>query len=385
LFAGTERAVFVSFNDGDDWQPLRLNMPATSIRDLVIHDDDVVVGTHGRSFWILDDITPLRQIDAKVAESPAFLFQPQVAYRVRWNTNTDTPLPPEEPAGQNPADGAIIDYYLKEPATGPVSLAILDTAGKMVRTYSSTDKSETVDEKTLTIPSYWIRPPQILSADAGQHRFVWDLHYPPPEGGRRSYPMTAVYRNTPSEPNGPWAHPGQYLVRLTVGGKSYEQPLVVKMDPRVKTPPESLAKQFELSMQCYEGSQKARAVQAQIRKLRTQIKEAKDKAGSGEMADALAELDKKVGAFEGSERRRGERFSEGPREKTLSSISQEYQQLLHLLQGADAAPTSQAMAACADVVKSHHDIEANWSSLKDKEIKALNERLSKAGLPELTP
>jgi hypothetical protein len=155
------------------------------------------------------------------------------------------------------------------------------------------------------------------------------------------------------------------------------------MDPRVKTPPESLAKQFELSMQCYEGSQKARATQGQIRKLRTQIKELQGKAG--DMSDALAELDKKVAAFEGTERRRGERFAEGPREKTLGGISQEYQQLLHLLQGADATPTTQAVAACADVAKSHRDIEANWSAVKDKEIKALNERLGKAGLPELAP
>ncbi len=211
LFAGTERAVFVSFNDGDDWQPLRLNMPATSIRDLVIHDDDVVVGTHGRSFWILDDITPLRQLDAKVAGSKALLFKPQVAIRVRWNTNTDTPLPPEEPGGQNPPDGALIDYYLKDAATGPVTLEILDAKGKLVRRYSSTDKPQTVDEKTLTIPSYWIRPPQVLSAAAGSHRFVWDLRYPPSEGraGRGMYPMTAVHHDTPSEPHRPRSTDGQ--------------------------------------------------------------------------------------------------------------------------------------------------------------------------------
>src|SRR2546421_660942 len=126
LFPGTERAVFVSFNDGDDWQPLRLNMPATSIRDLVVHGDDVVVGTHGRSFWILDDITPLRQLDAKVAAALAHLFAPQVTYRVKWNLNKDTPLPPEEPGGKNPPDGAIMNYYLSKPAAGPVTLTIRD-------------------------------------------------------------------------------------------------------------------------------------------------------------------------------------------------------------------------------------------------------------------
>src|SRR5206468_757517 len=147
LFAGTERAVFVSFNDGDDWQPLRLNMPATSIRDLVIHDDDVVVGTHGRSFWILDNIMPLRQLNAEVASAEAFLFRPQVAYRVRWNLNTDTPLPPEEPAGHNPPDGAVIDYFLKSPSAGPITLEILDSQNKVVRRFTSTDLPEPVQEK----------------------------------------------------------------------------------------------------------------------------------------------------------------------------------------------------------------------------------------------
>jgi photosystem II stability/assembly factor-like uncharacterized protein len=182
LFAGTERAVYVSVNDGDDWQPLRLNMPATSIRDLVIHGDDVVVGTHGRSFWILDDITPLRQLTPEIAAADAHLFKPQVATRVRWNVNTDTPPPPDEPTAKNPPDGAIIHYSLKAPAAGPVTLEILDGAGKPVRQFSSADKPTPVDPKSLVIAAEWARPPQVLSAAAGAHRFVWDLHYLPPEG-----------------------------------------------------------------------------------------------------------------------------------------------------------------------------------------------------------
>jgi len=176
LFAGTERAVFVSFNDGDDWQPLRLNMPASSIRDLVIHDDDVVVGTHGRSFWILDDITPLRQINATVAAADAHLFTPQVVYRVKRNVNTDTPLPPDEPAGQNPPDGAIINYYLKSNASGPVMIEILDSRNQLVRRFSSDDKPEPINEKEFAVPTYWFRPPQIPSARAGMQRFIWDLN-----------------------------------------------------------------------------------------------------------------------------------------------------------------------------------------------------------------
>jgi photosystem II stability/assembly factor-like uncharacterized protein len=383
LFAGTERAVHVSFNDGDEWQPLRLNMPATSIRDLVVHGDDVVVGTHGRSFWILDDITPLRQLDAKVADAEAHLFRPQVAHRVRWNLNTDTPLPPEEPAGQNPPDGAVINYHLKAAAPGPVTLEILGDKGKLVRRYSSADKPEAVDEKNLNIPTYWVRPPQILSAAAGSHRFVWDLHYAPPEGQRR-YPMTAIYRDTPSEPLGPWVQPGQYTVRLTVGGKTFEQPLTVKMDPRVKTTAQALAVQFEFSMQCYEGMRQAQETLTQVRKLRAQIKEVRGKA-EGALADALSELDKKAAALEGGERRRGERPAEGPREPSLGLLDVEMHRLLHVLQGADVPPTTQAEAACVETQKALKELLGRWDDLKGKEVKAINEQLRKADLPTLNP
>jgi photosystem II stability/assembly factor-like uncharacterized protein len=383
LFAGTERAVFVSFNDGDDWRPLRLNMPATSIRDLVIHGDDVVVGTHGRSFWILDDITPLRQLDAKVAAAEAHLFRPQMAYRVRWNTNTDTPLPPDEPGGQNPPDGALIHYHLKAAAKGAVTLEILDAAGKRVRRFASDDKPEPVDEKSLAIPTFWIRPPQILSAAAGSHRFVWDLHYPPPPGPRH-YPMTAIRGDTPSVPLGPWVPPGRYTVRLTVGGKAYEQPLTVKMDPRVKTPAEGLAQQFELSMQCYDGARQAREALAQVRSLRSQLKELQGKAKEQPLLDALAELDKKAAALEGAERRRGERPPDGPREPTLARLAEEQQRLLDILQGADATPTTQAVTACQEARKSLRDLLRRWDELKATEVKALNERLRKAELPPLT-
>jgi hypothetical protein len=385
LFAGTERAVFVSFNDGEDWQSLRLNMPATSIRDLVVHDDDVVVGTHGRSFWVLDDITPLRQIDAKVASAEMHLFKPQVAYRVRNNLNHDTPLPPDEPAGQNPPDGAVIDYYLKAAASGPVTLEILDAKGQPVRRFSSEDKPEAVSEKDLDIPTYWIRPPRLLSAAAGAHRFVWDLHYPPPEGGRRSYPMTAIYRDTPSAPLGPWVLPGRYVVRLTAVGKTVEQPLTVKMDPRVKAPAEVLARQHELSMQCYGDVRQARETLARLRKLRSQIEERKAKAWPGELADALAALDRKAAALEGTERRRGEKPAAGPRQPTLAGLAGESQRLQDVLQGADAEPTTQAATACADAHKSLRDLLGRWDELSGQDVKSLNERLRRGDLPPLDP
>ncbi len=215
LFAGTERAVYISFDDGDHWQSLRLNMPATSVRDLTIKDNDLAVGTHGRGFWILDDITPLRQLDDKVVASNAFLFAPELAYRVRWDTNSDTPLPPDEPAGQNPPDGAIFNYYLKSAATGPVTLEILNSSGGLVRRYSSADPVPSPDPE-LPIPSYWLRPPQTLSSAAGLHRFVWDMHYAPVPGIKPEYPIAAVPENTAPAPTSPWVMPGKYSVVLTV-------------------------------------------------------------------------------------------------------------------------------------------------------------------------
>ncbi|HVQ28458.1 MAG TPA: glycoside hydrolase, partial [Vicinamibacteria bacterium] len=218
LYAGTEGAVYVSFDDGDHWQSLRLNMPATSIRDLVVKDDDLVVGTHGRSFWILDDVAPLRQVDAQTAGLDAALLAPQVAYRVRWNLNPDTPLPPEEPAGRNPPDGAIVDYWLKEQAKVPVVLEILDEGGRLVRRFRSDDEPEAPLEGR-NIPDFWIRPPQALSAQPGMHRFIWDLHHPAPAvpEDSRQYPIAAVVGETPTAPQGPWVLPGTYTVRLTSG------------------------------------------------------------------------------------------------------------------------------------------------------------------------
>lgn len=248
LYAGSERAVYVSFDDGEHWQSLRLNMPATSIRDLVIKDDDIVVGTHGRSFWILDDVTPLRQISTVLIGQPVILYKPQQAWRVRWSTYTDTPVPQEEPAGENPPDGAVINYHLHANAN-QVTLEILDSKGKIVRTYTSNDKPYTKPQDN--VPDYWVRPQQILSAIPGAHRFTWDLHYDPLDV-EPSFPISAVYKNTPPDPTSPWVMPGTYTARLTVDGKMQTQTFVVKMDPRVKTSLKDLQAQHDLSLAVYE-------------------------------------------------------------------------------------------------------------------------------------
>lgn len=249
LFAGSERAVYVSFDDGEHWESLRLNMPATSIRDLVIKDDDLVIGTHGRGFWILDNITPLRQIRQQLTTQAAILYKPQTAIRIRWDMYTDTPVPQEEPAGQNPPDGAIIDYYLKNKAS-KVVLDILDQKGKIIRTYSNTDTLYKIGE--VNIPHYWIRPQQILSAEAGSHRFTWDIKYAP-VNVPPAYPIAAIYMNTEPDQTAPWVMPATYTVRLTVDGNIQQQSFNVKMDPRVKTSTATLQLQHDLSVQCYEG------------------------------------------------------------------------------------------------------------------------------------
>ncbi len=268
LFAGTEQAVFTSFDDGESWLPLRLNMPATSIRDLVVKDDDLVAGTHGRGFWILDDISPLRQITADITHAPAFLFRPPTAWRFRWNKNTDTPLPPDEPAAPNPPDGVVISYWIGADAHGPVQLDILDAAsGDAIRRYASDDPPEP-EVVRPNLPDYWIRPPARLEATPGLHRFVWDVRYAPPAVDSFSYPIAAIPHDTPKVPRGMWVMPGAYQVRLTVNGRSYRQSVLVKLDPRVKTAPADLTAQFELSKKLNDAIRRIaaarRAVEAQL-------------------------------------------------------------------------------------------------------------------------
>jgi photosystem II stability/assembly factor-like uncharacterized protein len=314
LFAGTEIGVFVSFDDGDDWQPLQLNLPVTSVRDLVIHGDDLVVGTHGRSFWILDDVTPLRQLTTEITGAKAHLFAPEKAVRWRWNRNTDTPLPPEEPVGQNPPDGAIIDYSIRE-GSGPVALEIYDSQDKLVRRYSSEDKPEITEaqlEKELNVPTYWLRPPHILSASAGMHRFVWDLRYTPPKAAQHEYPISAIYKDTPRDPRGALVLPGEYTIKLSVAAETYSQPLQVIMDPRVKTPAEGLQQQLALSLKLTEMMNRSYDSLMQVR------------AAVGKSSDA---------------------------ESKWSALHRDAAQVFEVVQGSDNAPTSQAAAAVTELEK----------------------------------
>jgi len=390
LFAGTEHEVYVSFDDGDNWQSLRLNMPATSVRDLIVKDDDLAVATHGRGFWILDDITPLRQLDAKVVQSDAFLFKPQTAIRVRWDMNTDTPLPPDEPAGQNPPEGAIINYYLNSAASGPITLEVVDAAGKPVRKCSSTDPVETPEAATAAVPLYWYRPPRVLATTPGVHRFFWDMHYQalPIGGGRGGLPMTAILHDTAPAPNSPWVAPGQYTVKLTVNGKTYSQPITVKMDPRVKTPQLELAEQSKLSKQLYDGILDAQAALQEVRSIRAQVKAAQEKGGDAAVTKALAAFDQKASALEGSagfggRGAGGGRGGAAPNQDTLAAVGGSMSPLIGLLQGADAAPTTQLAAAVAERLKVLGELKAKWVALKAQDLAALNTQLKAANLPAI--
>ncbi len=348
LFAGTERTVYVSFDDGDHWQALRLNLPASAVRDLVVHANDLVVGTHGRSFWILDDVTPLRQIAAAAAATDAYLYRPAPAVRVRWNENTDTPLPPDEPAGKNPPDGAIVDYYLAQPAAGPVTLEIRDARGELVRRFSSADPPERPDSG-LNIPTWWIRPVQTLGTAAGMRRFVWDLHYAPPPALRHEYPISAIYGDTPREPRGPWAMPGRYTVRLTVDGRTYEQPLTVRMDPRVPLAPGALARQFALASRLVDALRRDSTTLAAVRALRKELKSARERAAPGTLSATLDSLDAAAAALESGEGAGTPRAPGARGEQSLTRLNGELVELYGVIEGADAGPTAQAVAAVAEL------------------------------------
>ncbi len=249
LYAGSERMVYVSFDDGAHWQSLRMNMPCTSIRDLVVKDNDLVVGTHGRSFWILDNVTGLRQLARQNKIVRTTLYPLAKTYLVRWNMNTDTPLPQEEPAGENPPDGAILDYYLDDVENNEVTLEIKDADGNLVRKYSSNDTFYRLPME-LNIPTYWVRPQIKLSNTRGAHRFIWDLRYTPlPDSS--GFPISAIYQNTAPNPSSPKVIAGKYIVTLKTNGHSYTQPIEVTMDPRVKTSKKDLEEIHQLSIECY--------------------------------------------------------------------------------------------------------------------------------------
>lgn len=357
LFAGSEREVFFSVDDGENWQVLRMNMPGSSARDLVIHDDDLVVGTHGRSIWILDNISPLRNL-AKLDKNKSFLFPPAQATRVRHNMFADTPLAPEEPAGKNPPDGATLDYYLSQQAK-EVRVEIVGNQGEIIKSFSSLDKPEVIDSLTMAFPTYWARPSKTLSANTGHHRLVWNLRYEAPKGAQRQYSIAAVYKNSASGPMGPYVHPGTYTVRLWIDGVVQENKIDVRLDPRVNISASDLQLQTSNSLTCYK-------TYSQVQNLRDLI--------DAKLADPKMKWPK--GKKELVQTFRGNGLPDNPdalygsiaestlENETLVSLQDKLLYLLVVLQSADEAPTSQGIEAVNKLNKRTQEMLAKWKTFK---------------------
>jgi hypothetical protein len=390
LFAGTETAVWVSFDGGDHWQSLQFNLPHTSMRDLLIKDNDLIVATHGRAFWILDDISPLRQMgEMRAAEMKAdrgaFLFKPGAAFRVRRSTNPDTPLPSDEPAGENPPDGAVIDYELPRGATSAVTLEILDGRGKLVRKYASDDKPEATMEELSKqlIPLYWLRTPKNLPSTSGMHRWVWDLRYTTPIATSYEYPISAVPHGTPRTPQGPLALPGTYTVRLTAGGKVLTAPLTIKIDPRVHSTVAELESLFAEQSNLAEMVSKSASASLEVHSAREQL-EALSKTAPSPVKDtpvlseAIDKLDKELGELLSGHPNPGGEETPG-----LDDVAGESAGLYEQVGSADAAPTTAQLKAAEHSNEELTEVLNRWRHSKESSIPALNRQLDAAHLPLL--
>jgi len=379
LFAGTETSVWVSFDAGDHWQALQYNLPHTSMRDLLIKDNDLIVATHGRSFWVLDDISPLRQLADLKADAP-FLFKPGNAYRVRRSTNPDTPLPIDEPAGENPPDGAVIDYALPPGTTGPVTLEILDSTGKVVRKYASTDAPEATmaELSKQLIPLYWLRMPKTLPDTPGMHRWVWDLHYTTPTATSYQYPISAVPHETPRTPQGPLALPGTYTVRLTVGGKALSAPFTIKIDPRVHATPADLQSLFEQQIKLAAMVSKSASASLEVHSAQEQLGALSKKVGPP-LKDAVEKLDKELDDLLNGQKKPGG----GEQSPGLDDVAGGSAGLYEQVGMADAAPTAAQVKATEHASEELTEVLKHWQHSKESSIPALNHQLEAAHLPPL--
>jgi photosystem II stability/assembly factor-like uncharacterized protein len=384
LYAGSETQVYVSFDDGDHWQSLRLNMPASSVRDLTIKGDDLIAGTHGRGFLILDNVTPLRQIAAqtaaKLAAQNAYLYAPQTTLRIRNDMNPPTPWPPDMATGQNPPDGAMIDYYLGPNISGPVTLQILDAHNTVITEFKSTDPVPPLDPR-YPDPILWARPPRTLSAAPGDHRFLWDMHYPEVPGMSTGPDEAAIPYDTPTVISAPWVMPGAYTVRLIAGGVSQSQPLTIVMDPRVKTSRADLEQQFTVSHTLYEQMLQATKALHEITVLRDQLDAPNSKVSHAAAEELEEKFNKIAGAEEGEGSGRRAGSASAP---TLDSVRTQLARLEHSIQSADAAPTTSQAAAAQEMAKPLPALLEQWNQVKATNLKAINEHLRNQNLPLLS-
>lgn len=388
MYAGTDDGVYVSFDGGDHWQTLQLNLPTSPVRDLTVHGDDLAIATYGRGLWILDDLSPLRQLDETVASSGAHLFTPEMATRVRWDNWQETPLAAETPAGQNPPDGAIIYYYLKSGASKNVTLEIRDASGKTVRRYSS--EAEAQNNPPANVPEYWFAPPDVLPTKAGLNRFVWDLRLadPPtlPYGfygqllDYTEYTLAdhAVPGQTPRhQPPGPLVAPGNYEVVLNVGGETYRKPLVVRADPRVRATQADLEVQFDLARSIGEMMAASRDFYNDVSLLRAALadrsKTLSTNAQAKEASEAASALAAELEAIaDGTSTEAGV----GPANRDLTRF-------MTMVESGDMRPAESAREAVGDVCESLKRNLVRWRKVNAESVPSLNNLLKQNNLAPL--
>ena len=365
LYGGNETSVFVSFDDGDSWQPLRQNLPTAWSRDLLVHGDDLIVATQGRAIWVLGDLALLRQLGSAGGRHAARLFTPAPAYRVRFNNNHDTPLAPETPVGQNPPQGAIIDYWLAAPAKGPVTLEIRDASGAVVRHFSSTDKPMDLPADRY-FAADWVKPEPVLGATPGAHRWIWDLRRPRPKAVAYNYSIAAVWGlNTPLDPRGQFVEPGRYTAVLTVDGRQQTATFDVLPDPRVTGADYRAARAFSESL--YDPMEKAWRGYAETKAVRDaldkRIGEIRDPALLAQAKALRTKLEPPTAPNAGFE---GESGTLGLLETSA--------------EGSDSAPPLGPRQIAAQTVAEVNRDWAAWQQTKAAELEQLNRRLAAAHL-----
>ena len=363
LFAGTELGVYVSFDDGDHWEPLQANLPVTSVRDLVIHGDDLVIATHGRAFWVMDNITPLRQIAAGVNGEKVKLFIPAVAVRIDNDLFLGSPFPPEEPLAKNPPNGAVIDYYLPGSAR-KVTLEISDAEGTLVRRYVSAEKKP-VKMRPVPIAERWLPKPVSLESGAGMHRFVWDLRW---EGSGES---EASEDDEYGPPRGPRAAPGTYQVKLSVDGMTMSEPLQIAMDPRSKATAAELAEQQRLGLEIFGEVRRSRKALSEVKAARASLMKLTTELGNeGKLRSQAESLAVAVGSIQNGS---------GPDDMGLEAATGGLQSVLRVVEGGDRTTPQQALEVYRLSDDSAKRQIAEWEKLKAESLEEFNGAMKKIG------